>query len=124
MENKKEEKSKGKRIFFVILSIGIFLWLAILIPDLPIYAPSRFCSMTESDANHIAAAMADYFSVAQHRTINQVDIEKMADIKSPWKLTKCGDTFYIHVIDRTGKCPDEYQNKDPDWNSNIYTLKF
>ena len=124
MENKEDQKLKGKRIFYIILSIGIFLWLAILIPDLPIHAPSRFCSMTESDANNIAAAVSDYFSVAEHTDIARGDIEKLVSINNPWTFTRCGNNFYIHVIDRTGKCPAEYQNKDPNWNSNIHTLKF
>jgi hypothetical protein len=124
MEEEDKPKSKALRIFGLLFVIFVFLYLAIIIPSWPIYRPKSFCSRAEADANNIAAAIADYFSVAEHTDIERGDIEKVMFVDNPWTFTRCGDNFYINVIDRTGKCPAEIQNKDPNWNSNIYTLKF
>ena len=126
MEDKEKPKSKVPRIFGLIVAILILLYLAMVIPSIPRYRPKSFCSRAEADAHNIAAAMSEYYAGTKDSGIvpSQIDVEKLVDLKNPWKLTRCGDNYYIHVIDRTGKCPAEYQNADVGWNANIYTLKF
>ncbi len=126
MDDKDKPKTKTYRIFGILFIFCVLLYLAISYPSIFAYRPSTFCLRVEYDAHQIEEAMSAYFSVPEHRDSipTQLEIEKLVDIKNPWKLTKCSDNFYIHVIDLTGKCPDQIQSKDPDWNSNIYTLKF
>ena len=126
MEEKDKPKSKALRIVGLLFVIFVFIYLAINIFSWPIHRPETFCSWAEADANNIAAAITEYFSVPEHRGSipGPIDIEKLVSIKNPWKLTTCGDDLYIHVIDRSGKCPVEFQNQYQEWNSNIYTLKF
>ena len=121
MEDTEKPKSKAPKIFGLIIVFLILIYLAIIIPSLPGYRTKEFCSRAEADANNIAAAIADYFANPLHVDITRDDIEQELWIDNPWTLTRCGDNFYIHVVDRTGKCPDEIQNKDADWNAGIYT---
>lgn len=97
-----------------------------VIPGLPGYRAKGFCSQLEADANNIAAMIFDYLDAPENlgKLPTQIDIEQLVDVKNPWKLTICGENFYIHVIDRNRKCPVEYQNADANWDANIYTLKF
>ena len=126
MEDKDKPKSKAPRIFGLIFVLFVLMYLAIAIPSWPIYRPKRFCSRAETDANNIMAAICDLYSVSEHgeRTPTRSDIEDLVHVDNPWTLTRCGDNLYVHVVDRSGKCPAEYQNKYPEWNSNIYTRKF
>ena len=48
-------------LMIVIAIIGILA--AIAIPNFIAYRNKSFCSRAESDANNIAAALADYFSI-------------------------------------------------------------
>jgi hypothetical protein len=126
MDDKDKPKTKTYRIFGILFLFCVLLYLAISYPSLFAYRPSTFCLRVEYDAYQIAAAMSAYFSVPEHRDSipTQNEIEKLVDIKNPWKLTKCGNNFYIHVVDRGGKCPAEIQNNDPNWNAGIYTSNF
>ena len=127
MEEKEKSKLKfGDKIAIVFVCFLLFIGFGIWYPSWKGSIPKRICSRAETDAHKIAEAISDFYSVPEHNhpTPTQSDIERFLDIKNPWKLTTCGDNFYIHVIDRTGKCPAEYQNTDPNWNSNIYTRKF
>ena len=90
------------------------------IPGYIRYRPKHFCSLAEAEANNILAAIADYFSVAEHTNINRDDIEKLVSIDNPWTFTRCGDNFYIHVVDRSGKCLAGKRNMDPDRKAGIF----
>ncbi len=126
MDDKGKPKSKAPKIIGLIIIILVLIYLAILIPSLPGYRAKGFCARAEVDAHNIAAALSEYYAGTEHhgKVPSQFEIENLVDIKNPWKLTNCGENFYIHVIDRTGKCPAGYQKADADWNANIYTLKF
>ena len=122
MEEKEKPKSKaGTIIGIVFIAFVLFFLASMWIPGYIQYRPKQFCSQAESDANTIAATIADYFSVAEHTDIARSDIEKRVSIDNPWTFTRCDDNFFIHVVDGSGKCPAEYQDKDPSWNAGIYT---
>ena len=128
MEN--EEKSRprfGKIIAIGLICFALFIGFANWIPSRIFLRPKSFCSQAEFDADKIAAAISDYYSVPQHGPVVPGDIEPRdleVQVDNPWTMTTCGDLVFIHVIDRSGICPAEYQSQDPGWNSNIYTLKF
>jgi hypothetical protein len=126
MEEKDQPKSKVPRIFGFIFILFVLIYAAMIIPSWPTYRPKSFCSRAETDAGNIIAAIADFYSVPEQgdRIPTRSDIEDIVYVDNPWTLTRCGDNFYINVVDRSGKCPAEYQNIYPEWNSNIYTLKF
>ncbi len=54
-------------LMIVIAIIGILA--AIAIPNFIAYRDKAFCSAAEADANNIAAAIADYFSISTHTVI-------------------------------------------------------
>ena len=51
-------------LMIVIAIIGILA--AIAIPNFIAYRNKTFCSRAESDANAVAAAIADYFAIPSH----------------------------------------------------------
>ena len=125
MEDNEKPKSKAGTIIGIGFILFVLFFLASMwIPGAIRYRPKQFCSQAEADANNIAAAIADYFSVASRDKIVREDIEKLLSIDNPWTFSRCGDNFYIHVVDGSGKCPIDIQQNHPDWNKSIYSLKF
>lgn len=125
MDDKEKPKSKARTIIGIgFIAFVLFFLASMWLPGMIRYRPKQFCQRAESDANNIMAAIADYFSVAEHTDIARSDIEKRVSIINPWTFTRCGDNFYIHVVDQSGKCTDEIWQKHPNWNSNIYTRKY
>jgi hypothetical protein len=124
MQNKEKANSKGnKSIVILLLALGLFILVVNFLPGQIRYRPKSYCSRVESDASNIAASIADHFSDPKHLDIKRNDIEAIVTIDNPWTFTRCGLGFFIHVVDRSGKCPVEYQNNRPEWNSGIYTLR-
>lgn len=126
MENNVKSKSNVGRTLGILMIIFVLIVIAIAVPGWVCYRPHCACRPVEEDAHNIAAAMADYLSDSgnPHITLTKEDIEKLVNVSSPWTLTRCGDDYYIHVIDRKRKCPAEFQNQYPEWHANVYTLKF
>ena len=127
MEDKEKPKSRVGRIIRIgIICFALYAGLSMWIPGLIGFRSKEICSRVEVDAQKIAVAISDYLSASGDRdtSLTKADIENLVNVRSPWALTRCGDNLYIHVIDRTGKCPAEYQNPYPEWHSNTYTLKF
>ena len=105
-------------LMIVIAIIGILA--AIAIPNFIAYRNKAFCSGAEADANSIASAVADYFSIPSHTAIDRNSLVA-------WKpgmvnLTN-GNTFSltaaqpntvitITVSDRSGRCPLDYRNSN------------
>lgn len=119
--------AKKKKITAILISIGIvcaviFSGLVILPQFWSCYKCKGHCSGVESDAQNIAAAIADYFAIPEHTHIKSGDIELPTE--NPWTLIQCNDAIYIYVYDMEEDCPMDYQNLSPEWNSNIYTKKF
>ena len=119
-------------LMIVIAIIGILA--AIAIPNFIAYRNKAYCSRAESDANAVAAALADYFSIPNHTTYNDEDPTTAAasgglDIvlsgTSPSNNTGTisGPTssITITITDGSSNCPPNYQNSSNEWNDGVFT---
>lgn len=110
-------------LMIVIAIIGILA--AIAIPNFISYRNKSFCTAAESDANSVAAALGDYFSVP---TITQ--LPQQATAAATYDLSRTGkastlrmsgkntvavtgnsnDTITIQVTDGQSRCPSDYRS--------------
>lgn len=112
-------------LMIVIAIIGILA--AIAIPNFIAYRDKAFCSAAEGDANNIAAAIADYFSIPTH--VNTPTEEDLGIVLSGdgdsqntiTTLTEADGVITIVVEDGSGRCPTEYQDANPGWTGGSYT---
>jgi prepilin-type N-terminal cleavage/methylation domain-containing protein len=98
-------------LMIVIAIIGILA--AIAIPNFIAYRDKSYCKGAESDANNIAARIADYFSIPTHTAL-----PGMAGIGGSTILTNNNTgtmsgtpnvAITIEVGDASGRCPDSYK---------------
>ena len=117
-------------LMIVIAIIGILA--AIAIPNFISYRNKAFCSAAESDANGIAAAIADYFAIPAHITT-----PALADLNggSGYRMSNNNTVtitgadpnvnITITVTDATARCPTEYQAAMTDpkssWAGGVYS---
>lgn len=100
-------------LMIVIAIIGILA--AIAIPNFIAYRNKTFCSAAESDANAVAAAIADYFSIPTHTDVVTADINYTGTGDNTWALTAADPNvaITITVTDGSGRCPDDYKTANP-----------
>jgi len=131
-------------LMIVIAIIGILA--AIAIPNFINYRNKSFCSAAESDANNVAAVIADYFAIPEHVNL---PVASGVGVYSPSAtssftlsskggqnlVTVTGDpssTITITVLDASLRCPADYQSASASnpgsqgkWDgSNVYTKEF
>ena len=125
-------------LMIVIAIIGILA--AIAIPNFIAYRNKTFCGATESDANSIASAVADYFSIPTNVSTTKDSLERDSNGKTyvgeflsnlnTWTINAQDmDNIVIEVTDVTDRCPNDYQlamdqatNPRGYWdNNNVYT---
>ncbi len=100
-------------LMIVIAIIGILA--AIAIPNFIAYRNKAFCSAAESDANNIAASIADYFSIPTHTNIDDASYKAYASTFKPAvnsytiSATAVNTAITITVTDLSGRCPADYQ---------------
>ncbi len=115
-------------LMIVIAIIGILA--AIAIPNFISYRDKAYCSAAESDANAIAASLADYYSIPSHNTlaVNPLAIPAAGGTVSGITFPALSGTntatvggglssLSITVTDVSGRCPDSYQNAMADWDA-------
>jgi prepilin-type N-terminal cleavage/methylation domain-containing protein len=113
-------------LMIVIAIIGILA--AIAIPNFIAYRNKAFCSKAESDANNIAADIADYFAIPTHTDIATADVgydpgENTFSIVGPADVNIA---ITITVTDVSGRCPTDYITANPvnaqgdGWTGSIY----
>lgn len=99
-------------LMIVIAIIGILA--AIAIPNFISYRNKSFCSRAESDANNIAASIADYFSIASHTDIDDASYKAYATSFKPSEnsytvsATDSNIVITITVTDASTRCPSDY----------------
>jgi prepilin-type N-terminal cleavage/methylation domain-containing protein len=118
-------------LMIVIAIIGILA--AIAIPNFIAYRNKAYCSRAESDANAVAAALADYFSIPNHTTYPGTDptaalpdglgivLSGSGDSINSSTISGPTEAITITVTDGSDKCPDNYQNSSSEWDGNVFT---
>jgi prepilin-type N-terminal cleavage/methylation domain-containing protein len=110
-------------LMIVIAIIGILA--AIAIPNFIAYRNKAFCSAAESDANNIAAALADYFAIPNRVDPPDSDPETAPTAGLGMELTGANvgtigqdiQAMTISVYDASERCPTEYQQSQaPQWD--------
>lgn len=117
-------------LMIVIAIIGILA--AIAIPNFIAYRNKTFCSRAESDANNVAASIADYFSIPTHTAINDATYKAYASAFIPnansftVSAANPNTAITITVTDASGRCPADYTGANPvnadgnGWNALVY----
>jgi len=116
-------------LMIVIAIIGILS--AIAIPNFIAYRNKTFCSRAESDAQSIAGAVADYFSIPSHTATPSIDdlsvtLSGTGDQQNTGTVITGGDpnkVITITVTDGSTRCPEDYQDADDNWTDGVYTLE-
>ena len=120
-------------LMIVIAIIGILA--AIAIPNFVAYRNKSFCSRAETDANNIAAAVADYFAIPSHTAT-----PSLAELNGGTGFTMSGAGtatpnvgvvagadpslgITISVTDGSGRCPVEYRSKVQGWTGGGLTYE-
>ena len=104
-------------LMIVIAIIGILA--AIAIPNFIAYRNKSFCTRTESDANGMSAAVADYFAIPNHvNTPERGELNNWNDYTFSGKGASINDgtldgydptlNITITVTDGSSRCPTEY----------------
>jgi len=124
-------------LMIVIAIIGILA--AIAIPNFISYRNKAFCSAAESDANNIAASVADYFSIPTHTVIPLLaQLNNGTGVKLSGPLAAINTAtlvsadpnvnITITVTDGSGRCPADYKagltaalSPNHFWAGNVYT---
>jgi len=113
-------------LMIVIAIIGILA--AIAIPNFISYRNKAFCSAAESDAQAIAAALADYYAIPTYTTIpsDPASIGITVSAGNTGLITNAGiNTITISVTDGSGRCPLEYRNANTNrWTGSVYAITF
>ena len=117
-----QQNQKGFTLIELMIVIAIIgILAAIAIPNFISYRNKSFCSAAESDAQAVAAGIADYFAIPTHTAIDDASYKV-------WRATTTltgGNTFTISaaapntvitvtVTDASGRCPTEYQTSNAD----------
>ena len=112
-------------LMIVIAIIGILA--AIAIPNFIAYRNKSFCSRAESDANNIAAAVADYFAIPTHTAIAAGDQTYIPPENGyAFGVNQPNTNIRIDVTDASGRCPQDYRTANAaagtrdGWNGLVY----
>ena len=104
-------------LMIVIAIIGILA--AIAIPNFIAYRNKAFCSRAESDANNIAASIADYFAIPTRTDITDASYKawggRFAPAANSFTITRTdvNQNITITVSDASLRCPADYISASP-----------
>ena len=107
-------------IMIVIAIIGILA--AIAIPNFISYRDKAYCSGAESDANAVAAALADHFADPSHvttPTLATLDITLSGNPENTGTVSGDIDAIVITITDSSKRCP----GTGPGWDADAHTYE-
>ncbi len=119
------KKNRAFTLIELMIVIAILaLLMAIAIPNFIAYRHKAYCTQAESDADHIASAIADYFGIGARTGLPAMSDLKIATLNHA-EITGADPNLHItiQVTDRTHRCPLEYQNGTPGWDLNYVFIK-
>ena len=107
-------------LMIVIAIIGILA--AIAIPNFIAYRNKAFCSATQSDADAVAAAVGEYFSIPSNWSVTtaaltganatgKIYVSGVLSNPNAWivRATNPSTVITIQVTDASARCPQDYQ---------------
>jgi type IV pilus assembly protein PilA len=109
-------------LMIVIAIIGILA--AIAIPNFIAYRNKAFCSAAESDANTVAAAIANYFSNPAKMnvpTLGDLGIS-LSGTNTLGAMGADPNNITIAITDGSARCPADYKTGNTRWSGNVYTI--
>ncbi len=119
----KKRSEKGFTLIELMIVIAIIgILAAIAIPNFISYRDKGFCSGAESDANNIAAGLADYYANPMHQTLTTgkvptTDVVVGLSRNNTATISGTLNAIVITVTDRSSRCPNAaYQALNTDWS--------
>jgi prepilin-type N-terminal cleavage/methylation domain-containing protein len=118
------ERSGFTMIELMIVIAIIGLLAAIAIPNFIAYRNKAYCTQAETDADHVAGAIADYFGTGSRTNTPALDDLKVNVLNSV-DIIGADPNLHItiQVTDVSRRCPSEYQSGHPGWDGNNIFIK-
>jgi prepilin-type N-terminal cleavage/methylation domain-containing protein len=115
----------GFTLIELMIVTAIFsIIMAIAIPNYISYRNKTFCSLAETDAEHAAAAIADYFGNPNRTNTPQIG-DLTINVINQVDIVGADPNLHITILvtDLSQRCPADYQNAHPHWDGNYVFFK-